>query len=163
MKSTIFWIAHTWAGRLAVLPRPRGDDWLEDEVKSLRNADVDVLASLLTHEEVTELGLRDEAGCCTFCGIEFLSFPIPDLGVPASVPETWTLVRRLASLVASGKAVAIHCRQGVGRSALVAACVLIGLGEKPNFALDRVAAARGCPVPDTQEQRDWVVRFAEPV
>jgi protein-tyrosine phosphatase len=70
-------------------------------------------------------------------------------------------VRRLGSFLCGGKAVAIHCRQGVGRSALVAACVLASLGERPDGALERVARARGCPVPDTAEQREWVLRFAE--
>jgi protein-tyrosine phosphatase len=161
MQITIFWIDNSQTRRLAILPRPRSGDWLEDEIKSLRNVGVDMLASLLTREEVRELGLVDEARYCAAVGIEFVSFPFTDRGVPASVPDTLALVRRLAGLVAEGRAVAIHCRQGVGRSALIAACVLVALGEKPEVALERVAKARGRPVPDTPEQRDWVVSFAE--
>jgi hypothetical protein len=161
MQTTIFWIDNSPPCRLAILPRPRGGDWLEDEIKSLRNAGVDVLASMLTRQEVRELGLVDEARYCAAVGIEFVSFPFTDRGVPASVPDPLTLVRRLAGLVAEGKSVAIHCRQGVGRSALIAACVLVARGEMPEVALERVAEARGCPVPDTPEQRDWVIRFAE--
>jgi protein-tyrosine phosphatase len=161
MRAEIYWIERIPKGRLAVLPRPRGGDWLEDEVRSLRAAGVDVLVSVLTPEEAAELDLGEEAACCAAGGIEFLSFPFADRGVPVSTPDTLALVRRLAAFVADGKAVAIHCRQGVGRSAALAACVLASLGEMPERALDRVAAARGCPVPDTVEQREWVLRFAE--
>src|SRR5262249_33930762 len=99
MQAELFWIAGAPAGRLAVLPRPRGGDWLEDEVRSLRGSGVDVLVSLLTREEVGELGLADEAGCCAACGIGFVSFPFPDRGVPASSADALALVRRLAALV----------------------------------------------------------------
>jgi protein-tyrosine phosphatase len=146
---------------LAILPRPRGGDWLKDEIQSLRAAGVNALVSLLTSEEATELDLTQEAVYCTADGIEFLPFPLTDRSVPASAPDAFSLVRRLAALIAGGKAVAIHCRQGVGRSALVAACVLVSLGEGPDAALARIAKARGCPVPDTAEQRSWVLRFAE--
>lgn len=67
----------------------------------------------------------------------------------------------MASLLREGKGVVIHCRQGVGRSALVAACVLVICGATVDEAFYRVENARGCPVPDTPEQRDWVVSLAE--
>src|SRR5947208_770859 len=161
MRAELFWVEGVRAGRLAVLPRPRGGDWLRDEIQSLRASGVNVLVSLLTQEEATELDLADEAGYCAASGIEFLSFPFADRGVPASASDALGLVRRLGARLTGGKAVAIHCRQGVGRSALVAACVLASLGEGPDAALTRIASARGCPVPDTAEQRSWVLRFAE--
>ncbi len=161
MRAEIYWIDGIPTGRLAVLPRPRGGDWLEDEMWSLRTAGVDALVSLLTKEETAELNLAGEADNCAGNGIEFVSFPLADRSVPASASEVLALVRRLSSLATGGKAMAIHCRQGVGRSALVAACVLASLGEKPEVAFERIAAATGCPVPDTAEQRAWVLRFAE--
>ena len=42
-----------------MLPRPRGGDWLADEIRSLRACGVDVLVSLLTGEEVGELDLAE--------------------------------------------------------------------------------------------------------
>jgi protein-tyrosine phosphatase len=144
-----------------VLPRPRGGDWLEDEVRSLRASGVDSLVCLLTPAEVAELELADEAACCAAAGIDFIPFPVADRGVPESASAALALVHHLAALVAAGEGVAVHCRLGVGRAGLVAACVLAALGEPPDAALARVAAARGRPVPDTPEQRDWVIRFAE--
>jgi protein-tyrosine phosphatase len=161
MQAEIFWIRGVIEGRLAVLPRPRGGDWLQDEVRSLRASGVDVLVCLLTNDEMVDLDLVEEAGCCVAAGIEFVSFPFTDRSVPASATNVLGLVRRLGALLSGRKAVAIHCRQGVGRSALVAACVLASLGERPDAAFERIAAARGRPVPDTTEQREWVLRFAD--
>jgi protein-tyrosine phosphatase len=89
----------------------------------------------------------------------FIHFPIPDRDVPSSSLDALAVARGLADRMAEGKAVAVHCRQGVGRSALLAACVLACLGEAPEAALERIAQARGCPVPDTPEQPAWVLRF----
>jgi protein-tyrosine phosphatase len=161
MRAEIYWVGGVPSGRLAVMPRPRGGDWLDDEVRSLRRAGVDVLACLLTGEEMAELGLAGEADSCASAGVEFLHFPIPDRGVPTSSRDTLAVVRALAGRLGEGKAVAVHCRQGVGRSALVAACVLARLGDTPEAAFERVARARGCPVPDTPGQREWVVLFVQ--
>jgi protein-tyrosine phosphatase len=57
--------------------------------------------------------------------------------------------------------VVIHCRQGVGRSALIAACVLVLRGVSVEKVFDLIENARGCSIPDTEEQRDWVNQFAE--
>jgi protein-tyrosine phosphatase len=76
------------------------------------------------------------------------------------VKATAELVRRLENRLASGKSVGIHCRQGVGRSALLGACLLAAAGVDVRVAFERIRAARGCPVPDTLEQQEWVARFA---
>jgi protein-tyrosine phosphatase len=60
-----------------------------------------------------------------------------------------------------GNAVAVHCRAGIGRSSLIAACVLVLLGFAPGMAFDLIGKARGVKVPDTEEQRDWVDMFRE--
>lgn len=142
------------------MPRPRGGDWLEDEVRSLCASGVDVVVSLLEREEITELDVVNEQAFCETNGIRFLSFPIKDRGVPPLNRETVDFIRMLAEILSEGKTVVIHCRQGVGRSALIAASVLVVKGLDVNLAFERVAAARGCPVPDTQEQREWVDKFA---
>jgi protein-tyrosine phosphatase len=67
----------------------------------------------------------------------------------------------LANLLRGGQSVVIHCRQGVGRSALIAACVLVLNGVSVDKAFELIENARGCSVPDTEEQREWVVQFAE--
>jgi protein-tyrosine phosphatase len=59
-----------------------------------------------------------------------------------------------------GTFVVVHCQAGVGRSSLIAGTVLVHEGPSPTEAWERIEAARGRPVPDTAEQRAWLVRFA---
>jgi protein-tyrosine phosphatase len=133
---------------------------LEDEIRSWRAAGVGVVISALESGEVDELDIRQEEELCKKNGIEFVGFAVPDRGVPASPRAAADLLRRLESQLAAGKTVAVHCRQGVGRSALLAASLLALAGVDVDAAFDRVRAARGCPVPDTAEQRAWVTKFA---
>jgi protein-tyrosine phosphatase len=145
------------------MPRPRGGDWLADEVESWRLASVDVVVSLLTPDEVSDLGLAEEAAVCQSHGVEFLSFPLADRSIPSSTEAVLELAGRLANFLAAGKSVAIHCRQGIGRAALIAASVLVMLGLDPETAVQRLSAARGCPVPETSEQKRWIIKFGESV
>jgi hypothetical protein len=93
--------------------------------------------------------------------MEFIAFPVPDGGVPASTRETMALAEAIVARLDEGKAVAVHCRAGIGRSSLIAACVLVLLGLAPGMAFDRIGKARGVKVPDTEGQRDWVDMFRE--
>lgn len=161
MRTELYWIEGPWRGRLAIMPRPRGGDWLEDEIQSWRRAGVDVVVSLLTGDEQTELNLRDEASLCRANRIEFVSFPIVDRSVPSSAEAFSEQAIKLAEQLANGQNIAIHCRQGIGRAALVAICLLTVSGMEPAAAIERVSAARGCVVPETPEQRRWIADFAK--
>jgi protein-tyrosine phosphatase len=160
MRTELYWVPGPWAGRLAILPRPRGGDWLEDEVRSWRRAGVDVVLSLLTPDEIAHFSLADEKALCRANDIQFLSFPITDRGVPASKASAVELLTRLVELLAEGKGIAIHCRQGIGRAGLMAASLLLLSGLDAESATQRVTAARGCPVPETPEQQRWIMELA---
>jgi protein-tyrosine phosphatase len=157
----MYWIEGPTPGRLAIMPRPRGGDWLEDEVRNWRAAGVDVVVSLLTSREVTELDLAQEEALCKAQGIELVAFPIVDRSVPSSKEAVLKLATELAMRLAEGKNIAIHCRQGIGRAPLVAICVLILAGLDPQSASQRVSTARGCPVPETVEQERWIADFVK--
>lgn len=127
----MYWIEESFPGRIAILPRPRGGDWLDDDVKAWKRGGIDSVVSLLTSDEVAELDLSGEASLCRANGIEFVSSPIPDRGLPASVGESIDLVARLAEQLAVGRNVGVHCRQDIGRSALVKASTLVAVGLAP--------------------------------
>lgn len=161
MKLSIYWIGSVKSGRIAIMPRPRGGDWLADEAASLRADGVDVVVSCLTHEECRELDLLDEATACAEAGIEFLSFPIVDRSVPTSFRETDAFLNVLENRLSNGKNVVVHCRAGIGRSSLLAACLLARRGMSVSDAFALITVKRGCSVPDTREQQQWVGRFVE--
>ena len=141
------------------MPRPRAGDWLDDEITNWGAEGINVIVSLLEKDEISELGLGKEPKLCQAHNIEFISFPITDRGVPASVKETEQVVRRVSAAIVDGKAVAIHCRAGIGRSSLIAACVLVLNGYDPDFAFAAIGKVRGVEVPDTGIQRQWVSTF----
>ena len=163
MSPTVYQIDGPWSGQLAIVPRPRGGDWLDDALRSLSDAGFNVVVSLLTPPEAEELGVSDEAKISAKHEMNFMSFPIPDLGVPNSKIATSELLVGLLSDVRAGKKIAIHCRQGIGRSGLIASSLLVMAGIDPVVAFRKVSAARGFQVPETQEQRDWVIELAHDV
>src|SRR6266702_8926762 len=159
MGAEIYWIPEAVGGRLGVMARPRSDDWLSDEVASWRAAGVGLVVSLLEPSEVRELRLSEEEPLCRASGIDFVSFPVADRGVPGSVRAAEKLVKRLESAVRSGAVVAIHCRAGIGRSALLAACILKHQGLPEPEIFSGISRARGHACPDTEAQIRWVNDF----
>ncbi len=150
-----------WPGRLAIVTRPRGGESFAEDLRQIRNLGFDLLVSLLTTAEVSEFYLGREAEESKQCDLEFRSLPIPDLGVPRSADDFRKLVDDLSDALDAGKSVAIHCRQGIGRSGLLVAALLVASGLNPKVAIERVSDARGLPVPETGEQRQWIMQFAE--
>jgi protein-tyrosine phosphatase len=159
--SRLHWIELPAPGRIAIAARPRADDWLEAEVAEWRASGLHLVVSLLEREEVSELGLQREAELCRANGIEFVSFPIPDRGVPESRHDALKVAGLIARSFADGRSTAIHCRAGIGRSSVIAACALICGGIEADDALTLIKVARGLSVPDTEEQREWVMAFGK--
>jgi protein-tyrosine phosphatase len=89
-----------------------------------------------------------------------VSFPILDRQTPESEDELAQTLAKVEAELAVGRNVVLHCRQGIGRTGLVAACLLLTKGLDPETAVNRISAARGIPVPETQEQRRWIDRYA---
>lgn len=160
MKGEIYWIGPVLQGRLAVMPRPRGGDWLREEIDFFCGQGVDVVACLLERDESRALGLEDEGLLCTAAGIEFLSFPIRDHSVPEPDRRTTEFIRTIVGHLKLGKGVAVHCYMGIGRSVVIASSVMALAGHPVESAFAAISRARGYVVPETQEQREWVHAFA---
>ena len=156
MRSAIYWIKGPWPGRLGVAARPRGGDWLPQELAIWRREGIDTIVSLLTPEEELELLLEAESAQARAQGMKFVSVPVRDRQVPDSESAIEAVVRELEAALSARKNVLVHCRQGIGRSGLLAACLLISRGHDPEDALAQISAARGATVPETSEQRRWI-------
>lgn len=161
MYISLYSIKDNAAGKVSIMARPRGGDWLVDEIQALHEARVNVLVSLLTTDEIRELELEAEAAYCASQEIIYLNFPIVDLSVPAFSSTTFTFLERLTAYLRQGHHVVLHCRQGIGRSGLMAASLLISIGMSAEQALKLLSEARGYTVPETEEQRAWVMAFSK--
>jgi protein-tyrosine phosphatase len=155
----VFWIKGAPAAPLAIVLRPRGGHGLRDELLAMQSKGIEVLVSLLEEEEAEMLDLAEEGPLAEQIGLQFLSFPIPDTHIPHQTAAFRVFVAGLADRLRAGESIGIHCRGSIGRSTLTAACALIHLGWEPNAALEAIEAARGCPVPDTEEQEEWILRY----
>lgn len=155
----IFWIEGEPSTKLAIVLRPRGGDWLDDEMKRIRRAGIETLVSLLEPEEAHWLGLAEEDQAAEKAGIKFLSYPIPDVHIPSDRRGFQRFISDLAIRLRTGEAIGVHCRGCIGRATLTAACSLIHLGWPREIALSAIERARGCTVPDTLEQRNWILNY----
>lgn len=156
MSAKVYWVLDRGTGRLGIMPRPRGEDWLEDEILSLRQQEVFTLVSLLEKTEINELGLGQEAELCDKTGIEYVNFPIKDRGIPTDTKAALKLVNEITNTLKKGRLVVIHCRMGIGRSSIMAVAVMVTLGFSVNTVFEQISTIRGLAMPDTKEQVDWL-------
>lgn len=154
MRPALFTVQRSGPGRLSTMAKPRGGDWLEDEMAALHAAGVSVLVCALTADELHEVGLTGEAAAARAAGLEFVPIPIPDRAVPDPATVLPDL-RRLVGRLHAGDHVVTHCRIGIGRSSLLAAGILVLDGVPPEQAWQDLEQARGLTVPDTAAQRAW--------
>jgi protein-tyrosine phosphatase len=116
---------------------------------------------MLEPSEARALKLENEELICVANQMVFLNFPVVDRSVPESLDEVFEFVRRLVGFNRLNKRVAIHCFAGIGRSSLIACCLLVLQGIDVDDAFLTISRARGFPVPDTAEQINWAYSFAE--
>ena len=137
------------------MARPRAGEWLEHEVTHWKASGIEIVLSLLEPDEISDLGLEAEAALCGDNNIKYLSYPIPDRGVP-NRDEAMRFAARVSNMQ---KPTAVHCRAGIGRSSIMAAAILVCRGFEPAVALSAIQQARKIRIPDTKIQREWVMRL----
>jgi protein-tyrosine phosphatase len=161
--------AQPWSGRLGITfaPGKKNDSynwytWDRDIGMDLERMSVEygveVVASILELDEMEMLGipeLRDEV---ERRGMESLWFPIEDLGVPPgeAFGEFMEFLGAMLARLEAGRCVAVHCRGGLGRSGMVAACLLALRGERPVDAIRAVRRARGQGAVEMPKQEELV-------
>ncbi len=134
--------------------------WKRDEDLDLRvilEWQPEVMVSLVEDYEFELLGVPDLPEKILRLGFRWLHLPIPDGGVPHEpFEEEWESAgKELRAILANGGKVLLHCGNGLGRSALVAARLLVELGMDPCPAFAAVRQARPGAIL-TEEQEDYV-------
>jgi len=167
-----YWLVES---ALAGCGRPGGSNGLSRQGRAAPPIAVDVLERL--DEDLVWLKERGigavlsltetplDAGALERHGMEWLHLPVDDL----SPPEPEQLDRALAFIDRQrrlGRAVAVHCRMGQGRTGTVLAAYLIRSGRTPEEALHELraicpgavgSAAQERALEAFARRRDWIV------
>jgi hypothetical protein len=145
---------------LTIAPGKKGQgldgEWDRDlDVDLARLRDVyraSMLVSLCEPHELTFLSIPELWERARAAGLQVEAHPWVDGGVPPHPAWLFPLIRALLQAAAEGRTVVIHCRGGLGRSGLVAACALVARGKGAAEAMAIVRAARrGAIERDAQE------------
>lgn len=159
--TTFHWINNLPSGRLTTMPCPSSQAAnAELELQAWREAGVDIVVSMLPLGEAMLLGLANEATLCQDYGMEFHNLVVTDMETPISSHNVLELITYLLEQLAADKSIAIHCRMGIGRASVLAACILVAQGNSVDEAFSRIRHARGLAVPDRPAQVTWVENLA---
>lgn len=124
--------------------------------------DVNTLVSLVENDELDHLQIRRIGEECDAARIKLVRFPIRDISVPQSMDDFVAMVADAVESLAHGETVVAHCKGGLGRAGLTAACVAVAAtdaGVTANDAIALVRHARPGSI-ETEEQEEFVRKFA---
>ena len=158
MKPKIYSVELIGNGSLSMMAKPVSGEWIDDEFKSIALEGINTIVSLLEKSESYDVGLQNEEAFVKKYGMEFYEFPIKDRGIPQSKEQFRTFSKALYIAADSGKNIVVHCRAGIGRAGLLAAGVLLHCKFDAIDAFDHIAKKRGIAVPDTETQKDWLIK-----
>lgn len=154
----VFWIDNFEKGLLGMTPKPNGGSALAKEIQTLKGQKVDCLICLIETSEMKELELLEEENLCKKAGIEFIHFPIKDFHLPEE-KTYFSLLEKIDERLQKNQKIVIHCRAGIGRTGTVAAGVLLKNKIHSEGVFEYLSEIRTCKVPDTNEQRNWVLNI----
>ncbi len=152
----IYWLDVFESGNIGLMARPKGNEWLEDEIQKLKLNDVTTVISLLKNHEAKELEIEQEQHFCELNEIEFLNFPIEDRSIPTDTKAFVKLIFEINQRLNENKKIVVHCRMGIGRTSMVAAAVLICRGYSAENVFAFISKKRTLTVPDTEDQINWI-------
>ncbi len=103
---------------------------------------------------------RDDERVLRACGIRLLHLPTEDTRA-ISLEKVRHGVRFVSEGLDRGEKVLVHCQHGIGRSALLALCVLVDRGAAPLDAMERAKSARRVISPSPDQLQAFVAFCAE--
>jgi len=115
------------------------------------------LAMRMSVRRIVDLRIeaRDDEVLLLRYGIELLHLPTLDGGA-VSMEMIERGVLWVNRQIDAGERVLVHCQYGIGRSALLACCVLVSRGLPPAAALDQVKSARARISPSPEQLRAFL-------
>ncbi|MCL6271629.1 hypothetical protein M3P05_17060 [Sansalvadorimonas sp. 2012CJ34-2] len=136
------------------------------DVADIARMGVDIIVSVVPQDELKEkLYVSHYREVVEASGLELREYPIE--GEYRSFPRDEDrqkfsdFVTDLSHQVKQGKNVLVHCRNGLGRSAIVLSCTLVALGAESETAVKRLTEICGQDCPKKECQRKYVHEFAD--
>ena len=161
-----------WPGQLGLTfaPGKKGESLLQPGVTHDRSltADLDelarqgtnVLSPLIEEHEFTLLGMEGYHEEAQARGLSVKACPIVDGQVPGDGARFAENLDELMEALLDGQNVVLHCRGGLGRAGLTAACLLVQAGMDPEGAMALVRRARPGAIENARQER-FVRAFAQ--
>ena len=144
---------------LTILPgRKDRNRNLKDDIDVLKVAGISSVVCLVTHAELKRYGVANLIEIYRTSGIEVHDFQIIDGKAPV-LKDLKKLILILKNDLESRNKILIHCVGGLGRSGLVAACLLKTYGLNSKDAIELVRKQRSRRAIETEVQEKFVSSF----
>lgn len=163
----IDYLATPLGGRIAMTHCPgrntidgRGRQWqrvLSDDLVAIQAANISTVVSLISLPEMQKLGVPDLPAQVAQHKLQWLQLPIQDFGTPAlEALESWPQIKlTILAAFTRNETVLLHCAAGLGRTGMMAACLLVACGQTPTYAIAQVRAVRPGTI-ETAAQEEFV-------
>lgn len=134
---------------------------LDLDLDAVKGWGAEAVLSLIEGHEFKMLRVPELGEAVKARGIEWLHFPIRDLGIPTDdAMARWVAIStQLHATLERGGRVLVHCRGGLGRAGTIAALLLVERGGSAPQAISVVRAMRPGAI-ETEEQERWVIHRA---
>ena len=150
----IDYLATPLGGKIAMTHCPgrntvdgRGRQWqrvLSADLSAIHAANISTVVSLISLPEMHKLGVPDLPTQVVQHKLQWLQLAIEDFGTPdLNALESWKPIKEsVLAALARRETVLLHCAAGLGRTGMMAACLLVACGQTPETAIEQVRTAR---------------------
>jgi len=131
---------------MAMCPgRQNHRNWSRDlimDIQVLKNHGVELVITLMKHEELDRMQLTNLIAAIKENGMESIHFPITDKWLPDSIDQFCEIVNHVVGFIKAGRRMVVHCNGGKGRTGLLVVGCLIKLGLSQNEATEIIRTVR---------------------
>ncbi|NXJ90618.1 CDKN3 inhibitor, partial [Corythaixoides concolor] len=135
---------------------------LQKDIEELKNYGTQDIFVLCTRGELSKYRVPNLIDTYHQHGICVHHYPIPD-GEAPDIDKCCEILEDLRSCLESNRNTIIHCYSGLGRSCLIAACLLLQLSDAlaPQEVMERLRNLRGSAAIQTIRQYVYLHDFRE--
>ena len=133
------------------------------DIANFKSRGMSMMVCLLSDSELRSLGVNPRSYhiACNQNSVKLVQYPIVEMSIPNSLQEfEFQVVQKILEEMQEGGTVVVHCRGGIGRSGLVAACTLLHFGvATAQKAIQWVRTKRSRNSVESSRQEDFVKSY----